>query len=140
MYRIVRASILYYDAYMKGAGTRHVLVKPYTLWIHRERFIAEKAQKTEAYANLCDIVDRMKRMYETGKPQFHHFGMLLEELQVLGFETQSMEPLHVTDPDKLREQLDLLLQFLASRYPFDAYDNHIGIHDLRTRTFVFEQP
>lgn len=140
MYRIVRASIQYYDDFMRDSGVRHQLVIPFTLWVHLDRFQEEKAQRTEAYSNLCDIVDQMKKLFLTSAPQYHHFDMLLGELQALGFNILDMAPAYSTATEKLREQIDLLLQFLACRYPFDEYDNRIGVHDLETNTFVFIQP
>ncbi len=140
MYRIVRASIQYYDDFMKGSGARHALIAPYVLWIHVDRFLEEKERGTDAYTNLSDIVDRMKTLFRTGDPRYHHFEMLLGELQVLGFDMNGMVPARTTDPEMLREQIDLLLQFLASRYPFDPYDSRIGVHDPATGSFYFHQP
>lgn len=140
MYRIVRASILYYQEFMRDSGVRYGLVAPYVLWIHVDRYLEERACGTDAYANLSDIVGRMKDLFQTGDPRYHHFGMLLGELQVLGFDMRDMVPARTTDPETLREQIDLLLQFLASRYPFDAYDNHIGVHDPTTGSYFFVQP
>lgn len=140
MYRIVRASIQCYDEYMNGAGVRHKLVIPFLLLVSLNRFHEEKARGTDAYGNLCDIVDRMATLFHTGNAIYHHFDMLLGELQVLGFAIREMEPPHTTNPEKLREQIDLLLQFLAYRYPFDAYDNKTGVHNPKTNEFIFIQP
>jgi len=140
MYRIVRASIQYYDDFMKGAGARHKLVAPLLLLVSLNRFEEERVRGTAAYINLCDLVDRMKELFMSGQTRYHHFGMLLGELQALGFAIPDMLPSHITDPETLREQIDPLLQFLASRYPYDAYDNKTGVHNPKSNEFIFIQP
>ena len=140
MYRVVRASVLYYEEYMRQSKARYNLIKPFMLLVSSQKFKEEKKALTKAYLNLCDIVSKMRSLYNTGKSQYHHFDMLLKELQVLGFNVDEMEAAHITNAEKLDEQISLLLQFLAFRYPFDEYDNKIGVHDLKTNTFIFVQP
>jgi hypothetical protein len=140
MYRIVRASILYYEDYMKGSGLRYELIKPFMLLTSRERFLKAKENSTTDYFILCDIVSNMRSLYNTGKPLYHHFDMLLKELQILGFEVDSLKSANITDKNRLKDQVDLLLQFLAFRYPFDIYDNKTGVHDTETNKFIFVQP
>lgn len=140
MYRIVRASILYYEAHMKASTVRYELVKPMLLLIDSSKFNEAKEKMTNEYIGLCDIVSEMRKLYLTGEGMFHHFGMLLGELQTLGFDVDGMRSFNRTDADTLKDQIDLMLQFLAYRYPFDEYDNKIGVHDPATNKFIFSQP
>ncbi|MCG8499826.1 MAG: hypothetical protein MJB12_05390 [Firmicutes bacterium] len=140
MYRVVRASTLYYENFMRGTKSRYNLVKPFLLLVDTTVFEKAKAKMTEDYLNLCDIVTKMKALYVTGESQYHHFGMLLKEFQILGFDVNAMKASNATPTDRLKDQIDLLLQFLSYRYPFDEYDNKIGVHDLETDQFIFVQP
>lgn len=140
MYRVVRASILYYENHMRGSGCRYELIQPFLLLVSTNHFKSAKMEKTNDYLNLCDIIGKMKILYLTGESQYHHFDMLLKELDVLGFDVNDMNAAGVTHDDKLKDQIDLLLQFLAFRYPFDEYDNRTGIHDSKVSEFVFVQP
>lgn len=140
MYRIVRASILSYENYMKGTEARYGLIRPYLLLISRERFFGEKSAGTIDYLNLCDIISKMKQLYLTGEAKYHHFNMLLQELSVLGFDIDDIKASGVTDELKMKDQIDMLLQFLSFRYNFDAYDNQTGVHNIKTGEFIFVQP
>lgn len=140
MYRVVRASILYYYNNMKGAGSRYELIKPYILLINTKQFREAQLKETREYKNLCDIIAKMKHLYDTREAIYHHFGMLLQELEILGFSIKNIKEYGTTPPDVLKDQIDLLLQFLAYRYPFDEYDNKTGTHYYKTNEWIFEQP
>lgn len=140
MYRVIRASILYFENFMKSSKARYSLIEPFMLLTDSKKFKGSKERMMSDYLNLCDIISRMRVLYSTGGTQYHHFDMLLKELQVLGFDVNNMEAANITDEDKLKEQIDLLLQFLAFRYPFDEYDNKTGVHDMKTNEFIFIQP
>lgn len=66
--------------------------------------------------------------------------MLLKELQIPGFDVEGIKPSNNTDKARLKDEIDLLLQFLAFGYPFDEYDNKTGVHDAKTGRFIFIQP
>lgn len=140
MYRVVRASTLYYENYMRQSKARYELIKPFMLLVDSARFRDSQKSCSMDYLNLCDIIYRMRELYSSGEPLYHHFGMLMEELQILGFNINSMKISGTTDEGKLKDQIDLLLQFLAFRYPFDEFDNKVGIHDIDTDRYVFIQP
>jgi len=140
MYRVVRASTLYYENYMRESKARYELIKPFMLLVDSAEFYTAKKGNTMDYLNLCDIIDKMRELHSGGKPLYHHFGMLLEELQILGFDVKSMRISGTTVESKLNDQIDLLLQFLAFRYPFDEFDNKTGVHDLNTDEYIFVQP
>ena len=140
MYRVVRASILYYDNNMRNTGVRHGLIKPFLLLTDTKKFNEAKKEKTKGYQNLCDIIMQMRELYATEKAIYHHFGMLLEELDILGFSIDNIKEEGMTSAETLKDQVDLLLQFLAYRYPFDEYDNKTGTHYYKTNKWIFEQP
>lgn len=140
MYRVVRASILYFDDHMKSSHARHKLIEPMMLLTDSKKFNDAKETMSHQYLFLCDIINEIRRLYLTGDARYHHFGMLLGELQVLGFDVDSMERANRTPDDILKDRIDLLLQFLAYKYPFDSYDNKIGVHDPVTNSFIFSQP
>ncbi|MCR4437229.1 MAG: hypothetical protein NUV41_15630 [Eubacteriales bacterium] len=139
MYRVLRASILFYDEHMKQTS-RHELIRPFLLLVDTKRYQYAKEHKTADYLNLCDIISKMRSLYSTGEAKYHHFDMLLKELYILGFDISCVQPGNITHADVLKDQIDLLLQFLAFRYPFDRYDNRIGVHDIETGEFIFVQP
>lgn len=139
MYRVLRASILFYDEHMKQTS-RHELIRPFLLLVDTKRYKHAKRNKTKDYLNLCDIISQMRSLYSTGEAKYHHFDMLLKELAILGFDTSCAQPENATQADVLKDQIDLLLQFLAFRYPFDRYDNRIGVHNIETGEFIFVQP
>lgn len=139
MYRVVRASILYYEKNMQGAKSRYGLILPFMLLTRLERFKTSKKNSTPAYRNLCDIVHYMRKLYNSNEDKYHHFDMLLNELEVLGFDFSNTAQYN-TPQDKLDSQISLLLQFLSYRYAFDAYDNKTGCHDLNTNQYIFIQP
>lgn len=120
--------------------SRDEIVKPLLLLTDSRSFNEAKAKKTKEYNFLCDIIAKMRVLYLSGESIYHHFAMLLQELQVLGFAVDSMEAVNCTDEHHLKDEIDLLLQFLAFRYPFDEYDNKIGVHDPETNQFLFSQP
>lgn len=140
MYRVFRASTLYYEHHMRGAKGRYELVKPFMLLTDTADFRRAKRTRSEEYLNLCDIIVRMKELYQTGEEKYHHFQMLLQEFQILGFDLHDTLPKKITDEDRLKAQIDLLLQFLSFRYNFDAFDNKTGTHDPISNTFIFVQP
>lgn len=140
MYRVVRASILYYENHMRGSKGRYELIKPFMLLVDSKEFLEAKRQRTEDYLNLCDIISEMRALFFTGESKYHHFDMLLNELDILGFDIKTVRAQNVTSRAVLKEQIDLLLQFLAFRYPFDEYDNKTGVHDSSTNEFIFVQP
>ena len=140
MYRVLRAGILYFDDNMKDCRGRYELVRPLKLLVHTSDFNDAREKKTEDYFNLCDIISRMRELYLTGEARYHHFEMLLNELQVLGFDISDVDFSKTTNDGKLKDQIDLILQFLAFRYPADAYDNKVGTHDVKTKQFIFIQP
>ncbi|MDO8609280.1 MAG: hypothetical protein Q7R95_01910, partial [bacterium] len=138
--RVFRASVLYYENHMKKSKSRYELIKPLALLVNCHDFLSAVEKTSKEYMNLCDIVYEMKRLYLSEVSKFHHFGMLLKELQVLGFDVEGMCHWNISDVDVLKSQIDLILEFLAFRYPFDEFDNKTGIHDFRTNEFVFIQP
>ena len=140
MYRVLRASILYYENHMRGCKGRYDIIKPLILLVDSSKFKEAKEKATSEYLNLCGIILRMKELYLTGEDKYHHFGMLLNELQVLGFDVENMLQAESINENALKEQVDLILQFLAFRYPFDDYDNRIGVHDKKINEFIFYQP
>ena len=140
MYRVVRASILYYDNNMKNAGIRYELIRPFLLLTNTKKFREDKKKGTKEYKNLCDIIVQMRELYASGDAIYHHFGMLLQELEILGFHIKHIKEKGATPKDILKDQIDLLLQFLAYRYPFDEYDNKTGTHYYKTNEWIFEQP
>lgn len=140
MYRVFRASALYYEYHMRGAKGRYEWVKPFMLLTDTAAFIKAKKTRSENYLNLCDILGRMKELYHTGEEKYHHFQMLLQEFQILGFDLHDILPEETTDEERLKAQIDLLLQFLSFRYCFDAFDNKTGTHDTIKNTFIFIQP
>jgi len=125
---------------MFGCKGRYDLIKPFMLLTGTKKLNKAKENITLEYLNLCDIVIKMKELYLTGSDLYHHFGMLLNELQILGFKVDDMVYSGRTADDVIKEQIDLLLQFLSFRYPFDEYDNKIGVHDIKTNKFIFIQP
>lgn len=140
MYRVVRASTLYYENFMRQSKARYELIKPFMLLVDSASFRDSQKSGSMDYLNLCDIICRMRELYSSGEPLYHHFGMLLEELQVLGFDVNRMRISGTTEESKLKDQMDLLLQFLAFRYPFDEFDNKVGVHDIDTGRYIFLQP
>ncbi len=140
MYRVVRASTLYYNEYMKDSKSRYGLITPFLLLVDSRKYDLAKRNMSPEYLNLCDIVSKMKELYMTGESKYHHFNMLLDELQILGFDLQGVKAAHVTQKELLKDQIDLLLQFLSFRYPFEEFDNRIGVHDIKTNEFIFIQP
>lgn len=140
MYRVVRASILYYENHMRGSKYRHDLIRPFMLLVDSNRFMNAKEMVTEEYLNLCDIVSEMKSLFLSGDSKYHHFDMLLKELQVLGFDVEGMSTQNVSDEDIKKSQIGLMHEFISFRYPFDEFDNKTGIHDYKTNEFVFVQP
>lgn len=140
LYRVVRASILYFEDNMKESRARYDLIKPFMLLVDSSKFKEAKEKKTEDYRNICDILKKMNDLYVTGEAKYHHFNMLLSELKVLGFDINYTEVFNTTCDDRLNAQISLLQQFLAFRYPFDQYDNKTGVHDAVTGNFIFIQP
>jgi hypothetical protein len=140
MYRVVRASILYYEKYMRGTNSRYNLIKPFMLLTSVSEFNIAKENKTDDYLNLCDIIYKMNDLALRDEDKYHHIKMLLSELHILGFNVCSTESAYVSSDELIREQIDLLLQFFAFRYPFDEFDNKTGVHDINSNKFIFIQP
>ncbi len=140
MYRVVMASTLYYENFMRQSKTRYGLIRPFMLLVDSARFRDSQKSVSADYLNLCDIIGRMRELYQSGESIYHHFGMLLEELQILGFAVRDMSATGTTEAGRLKDQIDLLLQFLAFRYPFDEFDNKVGVHDINTGKYIFVQP
>lgn len=140
MYRVVRASILAYENLMNYGSARYNIILPYMLLTSLDKYNQAKQAISPEYLNLCDIISEMRSLYETENSQYHHFDMLLKELQILGFDIDRMNAANVTGSDKLADQISLLLQFLAFRYDFDRFDNKTGTHDIKNNKFLFIQP
>ena len=140
MYRVVRAGILYFENNMRESKGRYNIIGPLMLLVDTSKFKQEKIIKSELYLNLCDIIAEIRKLFLTGEDKYHHFGMLLEELIVLGFDVRDMKNEKTSNENILKDQVDLLLQFLSFRYASDEFDNKIGVHDIKTNEFIFMQP
>jgi len=140
MYRIVRASVLYFEKYMKESKGRYELIKPFMLLTDSTLFRKEKETQSDEYLNMCDIIMKMRELYSENNEKYHHFDMLTKELQILGFNISDVASANITTPERLEEQINLLQQFLSFRYNFDEFDNKTGSHDTKTNKFIFVQP
>jgi hypothetical protein len=142
MYRVFRASTLYYEKNMRGVRGRYDLIKPYVLLTDTSLFNASKNSNSYEYIELIAIIKKMKELLDTGKDEYHHFDMLLKEFEILGFKIDSLNHYRnkKIDEERTKEQISLLLQFLSFRYPFDEYDNKTGVHNIIQNKFIFIQP
>lgn len=139
MYRVLKASTLYFDKYMRDSNGRHKLNEPFMLLTSTDKFRQAKKQRSKEYLNLCDIIAKMRECFNTGEAKYHHFDMLIKELQIIGFDIDDSytSTAGVTHPEKLKEQINLLLQYLSFRYCFDEFDDKTGVHDAKTNEFIF---
>ena len=110
------------------------------LLVDTSKFKKAKKNMSLEYLDLCNVIVEIRKLFLKGEDKYHHFGMLLEELSVLGFDIDKMENIKVANEYILKDQVDLLLQFLSFRYPSEEFDNKIGVHNIKTNEFIFEQP
>jgi hypothetical protein len=140
MYRVIRAGILYFENSMRGCKGRYDLIKPLMLLVDTSKFKEAKNNNLDIYKNLCDIIGKIRDLYLTGEDRYHHFGMLLEELFILGFDVKDMKRENTTSESVLKDEVDLLIQFLSFKYSSDEFDNKTGVHDAKTNEYIFIQP
>jgi hypothetical protein len=143
MYRIFRASTLYYENYMKDAGYRYRIIKPLMLLTSTMEFSKAKENNTPEYISLKLLINEIQRLSQLNEDRYHHFEYFLNELYTLGFRLDEMpNSIKTSDSRKeiIKDQIDLILQFFAGRYPYDEFDNKSGSHDIKNNKFIFIQP
>ena len=116
MYNVVRESSLYYKQIMDGEGYRESLISPFILITDLEKYHEAKKNNQIAYGSLCDIICRMKELYDTGDEKYHGFGNFLRELEDVGFDINNMKIQNVTGEEILKDQIELMRMFMCFKY------------------------
>ncbi|MDP4182926.1 MAG: hypothetical protein Q8942_17800 [Bacillota bacterium] len=116
MYNMVKKSILFYKNIMFGTGYRDNLIDPFMLITDIKKYYVAKNESALSYRNLCDVVYKMRELYNTGEDKYHAFGNFLREVEDAGFDLDTIMPQNVTEDSKLEDQMELIRMLLCFKY------------------------
>ncbi len=71
MYNLLRESTLYYASKQKERGYRESLIEPFILIANINICKQAKKDNDIRYQQLCDLLIKMKELYETGNVKYH---------------------------------------------------------------------
>jgi len=116
MYNMVKRSIVFYESIMSETGYRHNLIDPFLLITDTKLYYNAKNRNSLSYKNLCDIVYKMKELYNTGEDKYHAFANFLREVEDEGFDLDNMVLQNITDSSKLEDQIELMRMLICFKY------------------------
>jgi hypothetical protein len=116
IYNIVKKSSIHYKELMCGEAYRENLIDPILLITDTEKYYGAKKSNDLIYKNLCDIVFRMKELYNTGEDKYHAFGNYLREVEDAGFDINAMKAQNTTGNAKLHDQIELIRMLMCFKY------------------------
>ena len=116
MYKLVKESSMFYKHLMKEDAYRGSLVEPFLLLEDVEKFYEAKEKHSTQYKNLCDIITKMKALYDSGDGRYHSFANFLREAEDEGFDIEAMDKINVTEKERLNDQIELIRMFMSFKY------------------------
>lgn len=115
-YNLVKESSIHYKEMMHGEGYRESLIDPILLITDKKNYYSAKDSNNSIFKNLCDIVCKMKELYNSGEDNYHSFGNFLRELEDAGFDINNLDAQNVTESSKLHDQIELIRMLMCFKY------------------------